>query len=79
VSIAIRLDLLASSGGAYDLFPSRTLKFAQLVRRPTGQAALELFVNDGLGWAVHGHRDTKPAMRLGELNQRLPYACSRLG
>src|SRR6202521_5304750 len=36
------------SGGAYDLFLSRTLKFAQLVRRPTGQAALELFVNDGL-------------------------------
>jgi polar amino acid transport system substrate-binding protein len=36
------------SGGAYDLFLSRTLKFAQLVRRPTGQAAFELFVNDGL-------------------------------
>jgi polar amino acid transport system substrate-binding protein len=36
------------SGGAYDLFLSRTLKFAQLVRRATGQAAFELFVNDGL-------------------------------
>jgi polar amino acid transport system substrate-binding protein len=36
------------SGGAYDLFLSRTLKFAQLVRRPTGHAAFELFVNDGL-------------------------------
>jgi polar amino acid transport system substrate-binding protein len=36
------------SGGACDLFLSRTLKFAQLVRRPTGQAAFELFVNDGL-------------------------------
>jgi polar amino acid transport system substrate-binding protein len=36
------------SGAAYDLFLSRTLKFAQLVRRPTGQAAFELFVNDGL-------------------------------
>jgi hypothetical protein len=22
--------------------------------------------------------DTKPAMRLGELNQRLPHACGRL-
>ncbi len=33
---------------AYDLYLSRTLKRAQLVRAPTGPAALELFVNEKL-------------------------------
>jgi polar amino acid transport system substrate-binding protein len=43
------------SGGAYDLFLSRTLKFAQLVRRPTGQAAFELFVRQALVQFAQAH------------------------
>jgi polar amino acid transport system substrate-binding protein len=33
---------------AYDLYLTRTLKHAQLVRAPTSPAAIELFVKDGL-------------------------------
>ncbi len=35
-------------GGAYDLFLSRELKHAKLVHAPTGNAAFEMFVRDGL-------------------------------
>ena len=35
-------------GSAYDLYLSRTLKHAQLVRAPTGNAAMEMFVADKL-------------------------------
>jgi polar amino acid transport system substrate-binding protein len=38
----------AGAGSAYELFLSRTLKSAQLVRRPTGAEAFEAFMSEGL-------------------------------
>jgi polar amino acid transport system substrate-binding protein len=35
-------------GSAYDLYLTRTLKHAQLIREPSGQEALARFLNDGL-------------------------------
>src|ERR1700689_3032564 len=35
-------------GGAYDLYPTRAIKHATLVRAPSGPEALDLFVNDRL-------------------------------
>ena len=36
------------NGSAYDLYLSRTIRHAQLVRAPTGPAAIEMFLRDGL-------------------------------
>jgi polar amino acid transport system substrate-binding protein len=36
------------AGSAYDLFLTRTLKQAQIVRAPTGAEAIELFLREGL-------------------------------
>jgi polar amino acid transport system substrate-binding protein len=38
----------AGAGSAYELFLTRTLKSAQLVRRPTGAEAFEAFMSEGL-------------------------------
>ena len=40
--------IAAGKNAAYDLYLSRTLKNARLVYAPTSQAALELFLSDGL-------------------------------
>jgi polar amino acid transport system substrate-binding protein len=40
------------AGSAYELFLTRTLKSAQIERRPTGAAAFELFMNEGLDAAA---------------------------
>lgn len=40
------------AGSAYDLFLTRTLKLAQIERRPTGAAAFEWFMNEGLDAAA---------------------------
>ena len=40
--------IAVATGSAYDLYLSRTLKHAQLVRAPTGDAAMEMFVADKL-------------------------------
>lgn len=39
-------------GAAYDLFLTRTLQFARLVRAPTSNAAIDLFVKQGLDAAA---------------------------
>jgi len=38
----------AAAGSAYDLFLTRTLKRATLVREPTGEAAIDRFLREGL-------------------------------
>ena len=40
--------IAVATGSAYDLYLSRSLKHAQLVRAPTGDAAMEMFVADKL-------------------------------
>jgi polar amino acid transport system substrate-binding protein len=40
--------IAVATGSAYDLFLSRTIKNATLVRAPTGPQALEMFVRDKL-------------------------------
>jgi len=44
--------IAVGKGAAYDLYLSRTLKDAQLVRAPTSAAAIELFVSEGLDAAA---------------------------
>jgi polar amino acid transport system substrate-binding protein len=58
-----------AQGSAYDLFLSRALKYAKLVRQPSGPEALEMFVRDRLEAAAgvrqpitafaHAHPDTR--------------------
>jgi polar amino acid transport system substrate-binding protein len=40
--------IAVAKGSAYDLYLSRAIKHAMLVRRPSGEEALEMFVRDGL-------------------------------
>jgi polar amino acid transport system substrate-binding protein len=40
--------IAVAEGSAYDLFLSRTIGHATLVRQPSGEEALEMFVRDGL-------------------------------
>jgi len=40
--------IAVGTGSAYDLYLSRTIRHAQLVRAPTGPAAIEMFLRDGL-------------------------------
>jgi polar amino acid transport system substrate-binding protein len=40
--------IAVATGSAYDLFLSRTLKNATLLRAPTGPEAMDMFVRDGL-------------------------------
>jgi polar amino acid transport system substrate-binding protein len=40
--------IAVAKGSAYDLYLSRAIKHATLVRRPSGEEALEMFVRDGL-------------------------------
>jgi polar amino acid transport system substrate-binding protein len=44
--------IAVGQGAAYDLFLSRSLKDAQLVRAPTSAGAIELFVSEGLDAAA---------------------------
>ncbi|MBT9500934.1 MAG: ABC transporter substrate-binding protein [Burkholderiaceae bacterium] len=44
--------IAVGKGAAYDLYLSRSLKDAQLVRAPTSAAAIELFVSEGLDAAA---------------------------
>lgn len=44
--------IAVGKGAAYELFLTRTLQHAQLVRAPTADAAFELFMNDGLDVAA---------------------------
>lgn len=46
------VKIAVGKGAAYDLYLSRTLKDAQLVRAPTSAAAIELFVSEGLDAAA---------------------------
>jgi polar amino acid transport system substrate-binding protein len=40
--------IAVAKGSAYDLYLSRAIRHATLVRRPSGEEALEMFVRDGL-------------------------------
>ncbi len=42
------IRVAAAAGSAYELFLSRTLKAAQIVRKPTGVEAFEAFIGEGL-------------------------------
>jgi polar amino acid transport system substrate-binding protein len=44
--------IAVGQGAAYDLYLSRTLKHAQLMRAPTSPGAIELFLSDGLDAAA---------------------------
>lgn len=48
----VGVRVAVGAGSAYDLFLTRTLKLAQIERRPTGAAAFEWFMNEGLDAAA---------------------------
>lgn len=61
------LRLAVGKGAAYDLFLTRTLKHAQLVRAQTSAAAVELFFEEGLD-AAAGVR--QPLQKVAEADSR---------